>query len=94
MDGALIGGRVREETAEGEGERRREGGGASSRLTYSRLGLRVRLTVDCFPTLEIGARGREGSELGHPVGEEGCEAASPEEPAPGGMGGAERIDAD
>lgn len=41
--------------------------------------------------LEIGARGTEGSEVGHPVGEEGCEAASPEEPAPGGMAGTERI---
>lgn len=43
------------------------------------------------PVLEIGARGTEGSEVGHPVGEEGCEAASPEEPAPGGMAGTERI---
>ena len=76
---------------EGEGERLREGGGASSKLTYSCLGLRVWLTLDCFPVLEIGARGRDGRELGHPVGEEGCEKASPEEPAPGGTAGAERI---
>ncbi len=79
------------ETPEGEGERRREGGGASSRLTYSRLDLRVWLTVDRSPVLEVGVRGREESEVGHPVGEEGCETASPEEPAPGGIGGAERI---
>lgn len=91
MDRVFIGGSVRVEMPEGEGERRREGGGASSKLTYSRLGLRVWLAVDRSPVLEIGARGREGSDVGHPVGEEGCEAASPEGPAPGGIVGAERI---
>ena len=35
MDWAFIRGTPREETPDGEGERRREGGGASSKLTYS-----------------------------------------------------------
>jgi hypothetical protein len=86
MDLVFIGGRVRVEMPEGEGERRREGGGASSRLTYSCLGLRVWPTVDRLPVLEIGER-----EVGHPVGEEGWETVSPEVPAPAGMGGFERI---
>lgn len=81
MDRDFIGGRVRVEIPEGEGERRREGGGASSRLTYSCLGLRVWLTVDRLPVLEVG----------HPVGEEGWETVSPEVPAPGGTVGFERI---
>lgn len=85
MDRDFVGGRVRVEMPEGEGERRREGGGASSRLTYSCLGLRVWLTVGRLPVLEIGERGRDGSEVGHPVGEEGWETVSPEVPAPGGM---------
>jgi hypothetical protein len=88
MDRVFVGGRVRVEMPEGDGERRREGGGASSRLTYSCLELRVRLTVDRFPALEIGERGREGSEDGHPVGEEGWETVSP---ALGGIAGFERI---
>jgi hypothetical protein len=89
VDWVFIGGRVRVEMPEGEGERRREGGGASSRLTYSCLGLRVWLTVDRFPVLEIGER--EGCEVDHPVGEEGWETVSPEVPAPRGMAGFERI---
>jgi hypothetical protein len=93
MDRVFIGGRVRVEMPEGEGDRRREGGGASSKLTYSCLGLRMWLTVDRFPpVLEIGERGREGCEVvGHPVGEEGWETVSPEVPAPGGMAGFGRI---
>lgn len=79
------------EMPEGEGDRRREGGGASSRLTYSCLEWRVWLTVDRFPVLEIDERGREGSEVGHPVGEDGWETVSPEEPAPEWIAGFERI---
>jgi hypothetical protein len=76
-----------------EGERRREGGGASSKLTNSRLVLRVWLTVGRSPVADLGARGRGGSEFFHAGGDVGVEAGSREGPAFEGSAG-ERIDTD
>jgi hypothetical protein len=81
-------------TPDGEGERRREGGGASSKLTYSRVELRARLTVGFSPAPATGTRGRGGRLFGHPVGEVGVEEGSREDPAPAGTTGADRTVAD
>lgn len=94
IDCVFIRGTVRGETPEGEGERRREGGGASSKLTYSCLELRVRLAVGFSAALAMGARGRGGRVFGHPVGEVGVETGSREGPATTGRTAADRIVAD
>ena len=50
--------------------------GASSKLTYSCVELRARLTVGFSPAPATGTRGRGGRMFGHPVGEVGVEAGS------------------
>ena len=90
IDKVFIRGIAREETLDGEGERRREGGGASSKLTYPCVELRARLIVGCSPAPATGTRGRGGRPFGHPVGEVGVEAGSREGPAPAGTTGADR----
>jgi hypothetical protein len=94
MDRVFNRGTARGEMPDGEGERRKEGGGASSRLTYSCFELRVRLTEGCSPAPGMGARGRGGRVFGHPVGEVGVESGSREGPATGGRTGADRRVAD
>jgi hypothetical protein len=94
MDRVFKRGTARAETPDGEGERRKEGGGASSKLTYSRFELRVRLTGGCSPAPGMGARGSGGSVFGHPVGEVGVETGSREGPAAEARTGADRTVAD
>jgi hypothetical protein len=89
MDRVFIRGTARAETPDGEGERRKEGGGASSKLTYSCLELRVRLGVGCSPEPGKGARGRGGRVFGQPVGEVGVEIGGREGPATGVRTGAD-----
>jgi hypothetical protein len=74
-----------------EGERRREGGGASSKLTNSCLVLRIWLNRS--PVADLGARGRGGSEFFHAGGDVDIEGGSREGPAVEGRAG-ERIDTD
>ena len=76
---------------DGEGERRREGGGASSKLTTSCLNLRVWIAVGCSPVPDLGARGRGVSEYDHAEGDVGVETGGREYLAAGGRAGADRI---
>jgi hypothetical protein len=94
IDCVFIRGTARAEAPDGEGERRREGGGASSKLTYSCFELRLRLTICFSPAPALGARGRGGRVFGHPVGEVGVETGSREGPATAGRTGAVRTVAD
>jgi hypothetical protein len=90
MDRVFKRGPFRAETPDGEGERRKEGGGASSKLTYSCFELQERLREGLSPAPGMGARGRGGRVFGHPVGEVGVEAGGREGPATGGGKGADR----
>ena len=94
MDRVFIRGTGRLVTPDGEGERLNEGGGASSKLTYSCFELRVRLTEGCSFAPGLGARGRGARELAHSVGEVGVETGNCEGPAAGGRTGADRRVAD
>ena len=94
MDRVFIRGTGRLTTPDGEGERRNEGGGASSKLTYSCFELRVRLTEGCSFAPGLGARGRGARELAHSVGEVGDETGNCEGPATGGRTGGDRRVAD
>ena len=94
MDRVFNRGTARAETPDGEGERRKEGGGASSKLTYSCFELRARLTEGWSTAPALGARGRGGGMFGHPVGEVGVETGGREGPATGVRTGADRRVAD